>query len=188
MAVPATGQVTMRGIRREIGNNNYNASTTYINISLEDMSEGVNGTINTNSGSRPNGTNPHEMSEFRGYDHDAAGSASAPSVSTTSATWDSTNSELDMYGNVTSNGGATLTQKGFVGSTTSNPTTSNNAFQTSTANSSTGSYTLSVAGNSILTGPNGTYYYVRAYAINSQGTSYGSNIYVFVPNTMGGFP
>lgn len=72
MAVPSTGQVTMRGIRREIGNNNYNASVAYTNISLEDMSEGVNGTINSGSSSKPNGTNPHKMSEFRGYDHDAS--------------------------------------------------------------------------------------------------------------------
>lgn len=71
MAVPSTGSVSMRGIRREIGTNNYSSSTNYTNISLEDMSEGVNGTINTASTSRPNGTNPHKMSEFRGYDHDA---------------------------------------------------------------------------------------------------------------------
>ena len=71
MAVPSTGSVSMRGIRREIGTNNYSSSTNYTNISLEDMSEGVNGTINTASTSRPDGTNPHKMSEFRGYDHDA---------------------------------------------------------------------------------------------------------------------
>lgn len=71
MAVPSTGSVSMRGIRREIGTNNYSSSTNYTNISLEDMSEGVNGTINTASTSKPNGTNPHKMSEFRGYDHDA---------------------------------------------------------------------------------------------------------------------
>lgn len=62
----------MRGIRREIGNNNYNASVAYTNISLEDMSEGVNGTINSGSSSKPDGSNPHKMSEFRGYDHDAS--------------------------------------------------------------------------------------------------------------------
>ena len=71
MAVPSTGSVSMRGIRREIGTNNYSSSTNYSNVSLEDMSEGVNGTINTASTSRPDGTNPHKMSEFRGYDHDA---------------------------------------------------------------------------------------------------------------------
>lgn len=72
MAVPASGSLSLRGIRREIGTNNYSSSTNYTNISLEDMSEGVNGTINTGSSSRPDGTNPHRMSEFRGYDHDAA--------------------------------------------------------------------------------------------------------------------
>jgi len=63
----------MLGIRREIGNNNYNASTSYTNISLEDMSEGTNGTINTNNAAadRPDGVDPHKMSEFYNYDHDA---------------------------------------------------------------------------------------------------------------------
>lgn len=72
MAVPSSGALSMRGIRRELGTNNYNSSNTYSNISLEDMSEGVNGTINTanSSSNRPDGANPHAMSEFYAYDHD----------------------------------------------------------------------------------------------------------------------
>ena len=85
MAVPSTGSVSMRGIRREIGTNNYSSSTNYTNISLEDMSEGVNGTINTASTSKPDGTNPHKMSEFRGYDHDAGPALTMKNVSGGSA-------------------------------------------------------------------------------------------------------
>ena len=74
MAVPSSpNAISMRGIRREIATNNYSSTNTYSNISLEDMSEGVNGTINANSTLRPDGVNPHKMSEFHGYDHDAAG-------------------------------------------------------------------------------------------------------------------
>ena len=72
MAVPQSGQVTLLGIRREIGNNNYNASNIYQNVSLQNMSTGENGTINTanSSTNRPNGFTPHSMSEFYSYDHD----------------------------------------------------------------------------------------------------------------------
>jgi len=76
MAVPSSGTLSMLGIRREIGDNNYSASTSYTNISLEDMSEGTNGAINTNNAvaDRPDGTDPHAMSEFYNYDHDKAAS------------------------------------------------------------------------------------------------------------------
>jgi hypothetical protein len=73
MAVPASGAISMIGIRREIGNNNYNGSVGYTNVSLTAMSLGSNGTINTANAStdRPNGSTPHSMSEFYSYDHDA---------------------------------------------------------------------------------------------------------------------
>ena len=83
MAVPSTGSVSMQGIRREIEDNTYTSSTFYTNVSLEDMSEGVNGTINTASTSRPDGANPHRMSEFRGYDHDAGPALTMKNVSGT---------------------------------------------------------------------------------------------------------
>lgn len=79
MAVPSSGALSMLGIRRELGTNNYNSTTTYTNISLEDMSEGTNGTINTNNAAadRPDGSTPHAMSEFYNYDHDATSSVSS---------------------------------------------------------------------------------------------------------------
>ena len=73
MAVPDSGAISMLGIRREIGNNNYSATNGYLAISLTSMSTGVNGTINTanDSANRPDGSTPHSMSEFYSYDHDA---------------------------------------------------------------------------------------------------------------------
>lgn len=73
MAVPDGGSLSLRGIRDELGTNNYAGSNTYSYVSLYNMSLGENGTINTNNavGNRPNGSAPHEMSEFYLYDHDA---------------------------------------------------------------------------------------------------------------------
>lgn len=69
-------------------------------------------------------------------------------------------------GNVTSDGGAPVTERGICFSTSQNPTTSDNVVVASTAG--TGSYTCPMGG---LT-PSTTYY-VRAYAINQVGTAYG---------------
>ena len=72
-------------------------------------------------------------------------------------------------GNITSNGGADITSRGIVWSTSQNPTI---ALSTKTVDGTgTGSFTSSISG---LT-PNTTYY-VRAYATNSVGTSYGNEI------------
>lgn len=72
-------------------------------------------------------------------------------------------------GNITSNGGADITARGVVWSTTQNPTIS---LTTKTNDGvGVGTYTSNIAS---LT-PNTTYY-VRAYATNSVGTSYGNEI------------
>ena len=71
-------------------------------------------------------------------------------------------------GNVTSDGGASVTGRGVCWSTSPNPTVSNNH---TTDGSGTGSFTSGMTG---LT-PNTTYY-VRAYATNSVGTAYGAQV------------
>lgn len=71
MAIPATGPVRMSDINTELGR----PSTALIN--LDRAENGAYGTINQNSPSRPNGTNPARMSEWRGYDHNA-GSGNNP--------------------------------------------------------------------------------------------------------------
>ena len=68
-------------------------------------------------------------------------------------------------GNVTGDGGAAVTARGICWSTSPNPTVSNSH---TTDGTGTGAFTSSMTG---LT-PNTTYY-VRAYATNSAGTSYG---------------
>ena len=69
-------------------------------------------------------------------------------------------------GNVTADGGATVTARGVCWSTSQNPTISDSH---TTDGSGTGSYTSNITGLNA-----GTTYYVRAYATNSKGTSYGS--------------
>jgi len=69
-------------------------------------------------------------------------------------------------GEVTSNGGLTVTAKGVCWGTSSNPTINNSH---TTNGSGNGTFTSSVTGLS----PSTTYY-IRAYATNSQGTYYGT--------------
>jgi uncharacterized protein (TIGR02145 family) len=70
-------------------------------------------------------------------------------------------------GNITSDNGATITARGICWSTTANPTI---ALSTKTNNGTgTGDFTSSIIGLNA-----NTTYYVRAYATNSTGTSYGA--------------
>lgn len=72
-------------------------------------------------------------------------------------------------GNVTNDGGATVTARGVCWSTSHNPTISDNYVQASQGG--TGLFTVNITG---LTA--NTTYYIRAYAINSAGTAYGSEV------------
>ena len=92
---------------------------------------------------------------------------SAPTV-TTSQVSNITQTTATGGGNVTSDGGASVTERGICWSTSHNPTTNSSHASSGTG---TGSFSVNMTG---LTP--GTTYYVRAYAVNSQGTSYGSEV------------
>jgi hypothetical protein len=92
---------------------------------------------------------------------------------TTSPFTNRTSTSVTLGGNVTNGGNVAVTERGIVFSTSQNPTTSD--FKVSIGNG-TGTYSFNVTG---LT--SGTTYYVRAYAINSVGTAYGSQITVTMP-------
>ncbi len=93
---------------------------------------------------------------------------------TTAAVITFTSTTAVLGGNVTSDGNATVTERGVVYATTQNPTTANTKV---TIGTGTGSYSNTVSG---LTA--NTTYYVRAYAINSQGTAYGAQESVTTPS------
>ena len=84
MAVPSSAEIKMSGIMGEKTDDDYTVFNDEgnQNISLRGLSvNGVNDfdstdiTVNINSTSKPDGSAPHAMSEFYGYDHDAAGTS-----------------------------------------------------------------------------------------------------------------
>jgi uncharacterized protein (TIGR02145 family) len=91
-----------------------------------------------------------------------------PAVTTTSISAITTNG-ASSGGNITSDGGASVTARGICWSTLANPTV---ALTTKTTDGTgSGSYTSSLIG---LT--ESTTFYVRAYATNSVGTAYGNEV------------
>jgi hypothetical protein len=117
-----------------------------------------------------NGTTPPSVGWWA--DLGACPTSSAPTVTTDAASVINCSSATGG-GNVTDGGSETVTDRGVCWSTSSSPTTSDS--KTSDA-SGTGTFTSSITGLS-----SGQTYYVRAYATNSVGTSYGSEVQ-FVAN------
>lgn len=88
MVCPSSGEISLLGIAREKQNDDYTDTTVLVGqngnspgtISLESCSTSGNNhgpqvvmeATNTNSPSYPDGSAPYAMSEFYGYDHDAA--------------------------------------------------------------------------------------------------------------------
>jgi uncharacterized protein (TIGR02145 family) len=122
-----------------------------------------------------NGLTPATTYYVRAYATNSAGTsygeqrtftttAQAPSVTTTAIS-NITDSGATSGGNVTADGGTTVTARGVCYATTQNPTTTNS---TVASGSGTGIFTSNLTNLA----PE-TVYYVRAYATNSAGTSYG---------------
>ncbi len=88
---------------------------------------------------------------------------------TTDSLMNETKTSFDAYGTLVVDGGATVTEKGFVWSTSENPTTADNMI--AATNADFGSYSLTISGLDP-----GVMYHVRAYAINSAGTEYGADM------------
>ena len=102
-----------------------------------------------------------------GDDDDDDDEPSIPSVITNSIS-NYTHNSATCGGNVTNDGGATITQKGVCWSTSQNPTINNN--KTIDGNG-IGGYVSNITGLN-----ESTTYYVRAYAVNNAGVGYGSQI------------
>jgi len=199
MAVPSSGSLSLRSIATEIETNVYQVHPTdgfglsqLGATSLRDVSQGsihashssgslINSglpnfpgfqAINTDnpSSNRPNANTPHAMSEFYGYDHDFVLSTT-PTVVTNNASSITSNS-MTLNGNMTSTGNNTVTSKGFVISSglITNPFKGGMGVTTITVfnPNSTGAYTATASSLS-----SSTTHYIKAWATNSEGTSYG---------------
>ena len=90
-----------------------------------------------------------------------------PTILTTVAS-EITNNSATIGGNVTSNGGASVTARGICRSTTTNPSLSDSITVEGTGS---GIFTSNLTGLSAS-----TIYYFRAYATNSEGTAYGNEL------------
>ena len=124
-------------------------------------------TANTHYYVRAYAKNSAGVSYGNEVDFTTAQNVSAPTVTTSQVT-NIAQTTATGGGNVTASGGATVTERGICWSTSHNPTTSGSHANSGTG---TGSFTVNMTGLAA-----NTTYYVRAYAINSQGTSYGSEV------------
>ncbi|MCW5906931.1 MAG: hypothetical protein KIS94_03660 [Chitinophagales bacterium] len=92
----------------------------------------------------------------------------APTVSSTTTASSIGCTSATSGGNVSADNGCAVTERGVVYATTTGPTTANSKVSSGTG---TGTFSANITGLAV-----GTTYYVRAYAINSNGTSYGPEI------------
>ena len=117
---------------------------------------------------RASATNSNGTSSYSSVWQFTTANGSTPSTVTTSSITSITSSSASGGGNVTSQGSSSVTARGVCWSTSSSPTTANSK---TSDGSGTGGFTSSITGLSASTA-----YYVRAYATNSAGTSYGSQV------------
>jgi hypothetical protein len=165
------GAVTARGVCW--------ATTANPTISNSKTSDGTGtGSFTSNVTGLLQGTAYH----IRAYATNSAGTAygndlpfsttGIPTV-TTSAVTSVTSASAAGGGNVTSDGGLSVTARGVCWSTSTNPTIANSK---TTDGTGTGVFTSSITGLAAI-----TQYYVRSYATNSVGTAYGENITFTTP-------
>ena len=176
-----TGTVTARGYVYKTGA----TSTSFISGETGVTTAQVDTTNATGSFSKVlTGLSSSTTFTYRAYATNSAGttyggneqattasSATAPSV-TTNTISSVASTSMTLNGNLTSNGGATVTAKGFVYSALiSNPFLGGMGVQSVTVSNpnTTGTYNTSITSLQ-----SSTTHYVKAYATNSQGTSYGS--------------
>ena len=143
MAVPSSGQLRLYAdIGVELG-------VPQSNVSLGAMSNSAGF------------SEPDSMSEFYGYVD-----AIPPSVTTLAAS-SVTGNSMVLNGNVTSDGGGTITQRGFYFGTNNSFPTNNTKY---TVSGTTGAFSLSRTSLAVGT------YYIWAFATNVAGTTYGSMV------------
>jgi hypothetical protein len=132
----------------------------------------------TNPSPANGGANCSGSSTYNCSATSACTTTTAPTVTTSSVTSITTNS-ASSGGTITSDGGGTISTSGIVWSTSSNPTynASSGPFSSSAGGQTTDGWASGGPWTDNMTGLTAnTLYYVKAYAINSAGTSYGSAV------------
>jgi len=99
---------------------------------------------------------------------------------TTSVVTSITNTTAISGGNISSDGGTAITDRGVCWSTSANPVITDNH---TTEGTGTGTFASNITGLSAS-----TLYYVRAYATNANGTAYGNEISFTTSATTGALP
>lgn len=140
----------------------HNAMTTFTSLPVS----GTGTTIEIRV--RFNSPDSHEEMAFDNIILKGVNSSTAPTV-TTSTAGSVSNTSATLGGNVTADGGATVTERGIVYSTSDTTPTILEGATKDANGSGTGVFSKSISGLAA-----GTQYYFNAYAINSQGTSYGT--------------
>ena len=136
-------------------------------------SKTTNGTGTGSFTSSLSNLNPNTSYNVRAYATNSVGTAYGENRTFTTLATVTTSDVSNVTGNSatcggsfpTANGSANITARGVCWSTSQNPTTSDSK---TTNGTGTGSFTSNITGLS-----QGTTYYVRAYATNSTGTTYG---------------
>jgi uncharacterized protein (TIGR02145 family) len=177
--VTLNGQVNANGLASVI-TFEYGLTTGY-GSSVSGLPDNATGSVNTPTKADITGLTQNTTYHFRikavssagaTYGADLTFSTSAPSIVvptlTTTAVTSVIASAATSGGNITSDGGASVTMRGVCWSTSANPTIANSK---STDGSGNGVFTSSLISLSAS-----TQYYVRAYATNSAGTGYGDQV------------
>jgi hypothetical protein len=143
MALQSSGPISFSNIKTELSNSSN---------SLRTLSAAAGFSI------------PDAVSEFYGYSSVSTATVTTNSITGVQETY------MTLNGNVSSNGGASLTERGFYFGTNSTSPTASGNFKVNlggqTGNFSTTRYSLSA----------GTTYYAWAYAINAGGTAFGNRV------------
>jgi len=176
-----SSSVTARGVCWSTSSNPMTSdSHTTDGSGTGSFTSNINGlTANTPYYVRAYATNSAGTSYGNQVGFTTTGSITAPTVTTDTIT-NITQTTATGGGNVTSQGSSSVTARGVCWSTSSNPSTSDTH---TTDGSGTGSFTSNISG---LTAS--TPYYVRAYATNSAGTAYGSQVSFTTTGSSGGQP
>ncbi|WP_169515405.1 S-layer homology domain-containing protein [Anaerovorax odorimutans] len=164
------GEQTSLGLSTELADNGGSTKTLALqsgSVAINAGDGGMNGSVSVPSTDQ-RGLSRDTQIDIGAYEY-IASSATAPTVTTQPVSSIGTTTATGN-GNITSLGVPNPTAHGVCWNTTGNPTTADSKTDEGAA-AAAGAFTTSITG---LTA--NTTYYVRAYAINSAGTSYGSQV------------